>query len=203
MGEDKITIQEACKILHRSEKQVRRHIKTGRLSAELGQDGKYYILRSDVEAMARHPDRMQVDKVASHIERLDRRIAEIESRLDTLAMHVDEIIDALYAMPEPLIAPQLVRTPTHKTKPSQPHSTAIPELPEGTISLKELAEELGIGRTTLLPQIMDNGLEHIAIPLRDLGKPGAGYERYFTPEQAQAVREWRATRPTHKKPPDQ
>lgn len=73
------------------------------------------------------------------------------------------------------------------------------ELPEGTLTLNELAAELGVNRSTLYEQVRDNNLDHISIPLSELGKPGAGQERFFTPEQAHRLRNWRATRPKRKR----
>lgn len=98
----------------------------------------------------------------------------------------------------PVQAPVQVTTAQATHAPPR-HHTMPSELPPGTITLNELATELGVNRSTLYEQVRDNHLDHISIPLSELGKPGAGQERFFTPAQAQAVRDWRTTRPKRKR----
>lgn len=168
MPEDRITIQEAMRILHRSEKQVRRHIKTGRLFGKIGQDGKYYLLRSEVEAMARHPERMQEDKLARHITNLEKRIDEIEKRLDSLSTHVDEMIEALYAMSEPPTAQSPPTTRREQAKPSVGHSGAIVGLPDDLVAFVDFYKAHHISESTAR-RVLD---EHKDAALYGEWKPG-------------------------------
>jgi len=81
---------------------------------------------------------------------------------------------------------------THPLRSTPAPSNTPTDLPEGSIALAELAQQLGINRTTLLGHVKNeaNNLAHIAIP-----RPGRANEftRYFTPEQALVVREWHTT----------
>lgn len=193
MAEDRITILEACKILHRSEKQVRRYVTTGRLPAEISEDGKYYILKRDVEQLARHPDRLQEDKVARRITGLETRIDEIEKRLDSLSTHVDEIIEALYSMSTPPTAhpPPTTRSETVKT--SVAHPDAI--VPDSAITLQELSERVQRSKGALLGHLKKwdrdpekyAQFEHIRVPVA--ARPG-WFTRYFTMEQAERIATW-------------
>lgn len=193
MPEDRITIQEAMRILHRSEKQVRRHIKTGRLFGKIGQDGKYYLLRSEVEAMARHPERMQEDKLARHITNLEKRIDEIEKRLDSLSTHVDEMIEALYAMSEPPTAQSPPKTRRETARPSEGHYNAV--MPQGAITVEELSERVQRNKGTVLGHLKKwdrdpesyPQFEHIRVPVA--ARPG-WFTRYFTEEQAERIAAW-------------
>jgi uncharacterized coiled-coil protein SlyX len=202
MGEEKITILEACRILHRSEKQVRRHIKTGKLQGEIGQDGKYYVIKNDVEELARHPDRMQEDKLSRRITNLEiyiaginREIDEITKRLDSLSAHVDEIIEALYAMSEPHAAQSPPTARREPTKPLAAHSDAIAGQPPNTITLQELAERVQRNKSGLLGHLKKYDrdpekyaqFEHIRVPVT--ARPG-WYSRYFTEEQAERIATW-------------
>jgi hypothetical protein len=192
MGDEKITIQQAMSILHRSEKQVRRHVKTGRLQGEIGQDGKYYLLKTEVEAMGRHPDRMQEDKVSRRMSSLETRMDEIEKRLDALSTHVDEIIEALYAMPDPHAAHPPPTPRSEPVKPSVAHPGAIPEeLPEGTLHMQDFLVRYGLkGHRRRIIGYLDapsNGLQFHSFP-----KPNRPTEtdRYLEPGQQEELLKW-------------
>ncbi len=96
--------------------------------------------------------------------------------------------------------PRIIREP----QPRQDTSSSIPEeLPEGTRSLRDFAAELGVDRTTLLEQVKTQqrkgnpAFEHI-----EIAKPGQVtkdgspvMDRYFSPQQQENVRAWRAEHP--------
>jgi excisionase family DNA binding protein len=71
------------------------------------------------------------------------------------------------------------------------------EKPGETITLQELADELGIARQTLLERVTNerNGLAHIAVPIA--GRPTHEHTRYFTQEQAERVRVWHRAHRMH------
>ena len=100
-------------------------------------------------------------------------------------------------VPEMVAAPA---APTHppptKKRPESPirmqeMASLPPDLPEGTLHINDFATQLGISRTTLLGQVRDYNIEHIAIPKAN--RPNES-DRYFTPEQQQKFKDWRAAR---------
>lgn len=99
----------------------------------------------------------------------------------------------------PLVSPHSTAPAAlRSTEKIEPRAGPVATQPPNTITLQELADELGINRSTLHEQVMTHHLEHIAIPLSELGKPGKGEERFFTVEQVARVKAWRATRRTKK-----
>lgn len=181
---DRMSVKEACAYLHVSSKTIYRWIDSGKLPAiKIGL--QLFIKRDAVESIASGRG-VYIDNLIQRIDNLEQRLAELEGNAQS--------------SPTPHAAQPPPTTHTEQAKPSVAHSGAIPEeLPEGTVTLRELATEFGVNRSTLYEQIVKYGLEHISIPLATLGKPGAGDERFFTPTQAQAVRDWRATRPKRRR----
>ncbi|OLD63685.1 MAG: hypothetical protein AUF65_01635 [Chloroflexi bacterium 13_1_20CM_50_12] len=81
-----------------------------------------------------------------------------------------------------------------RSRPSDKQREAVeevpPDLPEGTITIAKMADQLGINRSTLAEHAKAGKLEHIAIPIAS--RPGK-YTRYFSPEQQIAARTWHAS----------
>ncbi len=97
----RITIPEAMRLLGRSEKSIRNYIKQGRLHAEIGTDGRYHLLKSDVLSLAKHPAKL-TDKVASQLEEMSTRLATMENMLNTALSRLEE----LTSQTTPTVAPQ-------------------------------------------------------------------------------------------------
>lgn len=122
-----------------------------------------------------------IDALKQELEALQERVAMLERKSKTTRRVV---ADVNYSVPPP--PGQRVQTQAA----DKPVSTSTrPDLPEGTITLAQLATELGINRTTLVGHVKNesNHLNHIAIPRQN--RPGE-YLRYFTPEQVEHVKEW-------------
>lgn len=145
MDNERITIQEAMHILHKSEKQVRRYVKTKRLSAEIGKDGKYHILKNDVDRLARHPDRIEVDKVTRHLEDLGQSIVELEKRLDDLTTQRLAKLDDLQSRIE-----AIEQTLTTMTPPQNQEASTVTTMRNRDIhSITPQRTRLTPGETTL------------------------------------------------------
>lgn len=198
---DLLTLQQAMQRLSKSDSTIRRMMKRGELPWQEIK-GRYYFKESDVnKLLPKQSDTQEaLHEIVTRISTIEQEIEALKQQIRQLTSQVQQLSDMEQAR---AASPPAPRTPSpppstrpEQVRPSVAHSTAIPE---GSITLRELADELGVNRTTLYEQIRDHGLEHISISLRDLGKAGAGYERYFSPPQAEAVRRWRTTRPTHKR----
>ena len=95
-----ITIPEAMRLLGRSEKSIRNYIKQGRLHAALGNDGRYYVLKSDVLSMAKHPAKL-TDKVTRQLEEMATRLTTIENQLNMTLSKLEELTSQTTPTPEP------------------------------------------------------------------------------------------------------
>lgn len=126
-----------------------------------------------------------IDALKQELEALQERVAMLERKSKTTRRVV---ADVNYSVPPQETEPPGQRVQTQAA--DKPVSTSTrPDLPEGTITLAQLATELGINRTTLVGHVKNesNHLNHIAIPRQN--RPGE-YLRYFTPGQQEAAKEW-------------
>lgn len=105
--DEEVTIQEAMKILHRSEPVVRGYIKSGKLPGSIKADGKYYIPRADVERLAKKPAQIQVDKVTTQLVKLARQLEEMEIRLNRVETMLARLTEegSITTSPPPIMAP--------------------------------------------------------------------------------------------------
>lgn len=187
MADETITIQQAMAILKRSEKRVRAYIKSGRLSATIGDDSKYHIIKRDVEQLARHPDQLKVDKVTRQLSEIEQRLAAIEKRLDALESKSASIVQT---------PAQAAPAPRRNFEHSEVLASAIAvERPPGTITLTELALRVERSEGTIKGHLRkwDHAperypqFEHVRVPIE--ARPGQ-YHRYFTDEQVETISSW-------------
>jgi hypothetical protein len=123
------------------------------------------------------------------------------------AIHSPQPATASHSPPASITQPTTHKPPVRISQPQKTaFSTVHPDLPEGTLTLREFAALLGINRATLAGTISDaekkyqrtgndaDRVAHVAIP-----KPGreetGEMDRYFTPEQQDAYRK----RPSRRK----
>lgn len=91
----------------------------------------------------------------------------------------------------PLSVPSL---PIKKEQSTRSLSQGSAEIPPGSIHLQDLANELGISRTTLAGHARSGRFPHIAIFKRAKATGEHEYDRWFSPEQADLVRKWYASK---------
>lgn len=179
-----VSIKEAAKRLNVDNRTLRRWIEKGSVEARLGINGILGVEESElarVERELRSEQRAtrQDASLVSRIEALERTVFELEKQVESLKQ---EML-LLKSEPPPPVKP---KTTQHTT----PQSTGTRQnLPPGTITDAELADELGIHKRTLNDLIRSkaNNLEDTAIFKRMRGSVEE-YEHFFTPEQADRVR---------------
>jgi excisionase family DNA binding protein len=202
---DAVTIREACDILHKSEKQVRRYIHAGMLDAAIV-GRQYFITRASVEALAKQPP-AQIDMtLARRVDQIELQLASMQTTLMSMQQLLDTVSSQKAQMP--VEAPgrvEILPTPKDTTlstqtppAPSQHELLNVSDVgsspddfPPGTLTLPQFADRLHIDRTTLVGHCRDGKkqIEHIAVPKP--GREGLGeMERYFTPEQQKSFISW-------------
>src|SRR6266516_1951792 len=176
---DTMSVKQAAMRLNVAEKTIFRYLLSGKLTSEkIG--SQHYIPTEQVENMAKSRHVPTDEKT-----RLDNRVNTLYEITDALAFRVkalEEKLRAMQALPTVQTA-QETRRETQET----------PVLPDGTLTISEFADALGIARKTLLDAVMKYDLDHIAIP--NPARPKE-MKRYFTPEQQTAIKQWRASRQT-------
>jgi hypothetical protein len=179
---------------------------------------QYFIVPAEIERYIAERQLSEQSNLAERLAELEKEVRELRDRVAVLeqseattgvaepAEHVDKPVAKARATrsskppralvmkeqrpakairsSEPSVVPVVKEqlTKTQAVRASQPS-----EVPAGSITLAQLATELGISRTTFLGHVKTKDLEHIAVPKRN--RPGE-FERYFTPEQVQSVKEW-------------
>ncbi len=116
--------------------------------------------------------------------------AELTAKQQELGIS-DTALSPLPALPAPATPaaiPTVTRSPRPRSPRPAPEGQAV-DVPEDAIALADFAEELGMHRRSLLELVTRYDLDHIALdnPTRPREK-----KRYFTAEQREAVRQWRA-----------
>jgi predicted DNA-binding transcriptional regulator AlpA len=188
-----ITATEAQRRYFVTVKTLGKWIKEGTLPAHKVIKNKLAQWEIEVEDLERVLADKHTSSPTSTLQVLEERVSDLEHR-------VTELTDALHTLQatheqEKTIAP--TEHPIHAPRPArqkaatesstlwtQEHIDASSQ-PEGTISLQQLADELGMHRSTLYGHVKNKNLQHIAIP--KVNRPTES-ERFFTDEQAQAVR---------------
>ncbi len=168
-----------------SEVTIRRAIKSGKIAvkARALQPGEQYLI--PVEELEKLKPR---DDYALITQQLGNQKQRIDTLYELFAAHdfrikeLEEKLRTIQALPTVQTA-QETRRETQET----------PVLPDGTLTISEFADALGIARKTLLDAVMKYDLDHIAIP--NPARPKE-MKRYFTPEQQTAIKQWRASRQT-------
>jgi hypothetical protein len=201
MDPETITIAEAMVLLGRSEKRVRTYIKEGRLSGEIGPDGKYHIPRDEVLQLAKHPGQIQadrLDKLARRVDLLEKQIVTIGEILDTLTIRLEALttqLDTLASLPTvkvPSASPQPRKTVVAA---QQSSPTGDKALPEGAILASYFAREHGVNERTFADHCKKGyGPSKELAPVSQRPKPGREYqtEFYVLPEQMPSVLDyWR------------
>lgn len=182
---DLLTLQETMQRLGLSDSTIRRMMKRGQLPAQKIK-GRYYFHVSEVNKHLPSPSNTDqaIRDLSERLSRLEQEIEELKQQTVRLTSHfkMDE---------KPPVSSRHANIPTTQIKASQPHSTAIPELPEGTIHFHDwlVAHNLKDHRRKILGYLENsrNGLKHEAYP-----KPNRPSEddRYLTPEQQETLMEW-------------
>lgn len=215
-----LTITEIAASLEVSERTALRRIADGKLSVKKVGPNRYLVKSEDLEnlaprvklaRLAEQVQRLQ-DTISGQGVPSSPDVSLLTGQIGELAMQLSyqgEMIEALKSEVEALKDRVLtLEQATRKSRPVQrfviedvnysvkPQAADKPratpdDLPAGSITLAEMAQELGINRTTLLGHVRNeaNHLEHIAI--EKANRPGE-YSRYFSPEQADVVRKWHA-----------
>jgi excisionase family DNA binding protein len=188
---DYMSVQEAAKRLGVSEKSIYRYLEKKKLTSQkIGIT--HLIPRSQVEklALSRHVQkdeethmRDRVNTLYELVGALDFRVRELEEKLAKLQAPVP--------VQTPLPTVQTAKEWWEETPAPQPRDPLLSELPAGTLTLQEFADEMDMARRTLLDMVVRYDLDHIKRP-----NPARPKEtkRYFTIEQQEAIREWRASR---------
>lgn len=188
-----VTIQQAMQILHRSEPVVRGYIKSGKLSGERSKaDGKYYMLRSDVEQMAKNPAQIQTDKLTAQLVKMNRQLEEMEARLKEVETRLETFTS------QPVVETSTTTSQPRKKQP-QPHTTTASDksLPDGAILASVFAKAHGVVPRTFADQCKyGKGEPKELAPVSSRPKPGREHldetEYYILPEQVAGVLDyWR------------
>lgn len=109
------------------------------------------------------------------------RLDAIEQKLDILVTQVRHLEDMLrtFAQETHQIPVPSQQSPLASVPPLKRASG----LPEGTLSLLDFANAHGVNRRTLLGQLHEHGLPHLALPSNRAGEQ----KRYLTPVQQRGV----------------
>lgn len=171
-----MTIAQMALSANRSERTIQRWIKDERIQATLLPDGSYEVTSDLFQPLTQHDDMRAIldtlQDITARLEGIEERLYQIESKL-------------FHDQPYEQIAP-----PVRVVKEPAPMPAAPGNLPSGTLTLAEMAHELGISRSTLVGHCTRGTLEHESRPLQS--RPNE-HARFFTPEQAEAARIWHAT----------
>jgi len=183
-----LPITEIASRLGVSERTALRRIADGKLLAKKLGANRYLVSTEDIEDLA---PRAKVSTLAEQITSLVTELEALRQEVKTLQDRVTQLEQARPPASQPTTRSPETRTASDKKKADKPAAIGMAEVPEGSITFNQLIAELGIARATLREHIKNKGWEHIAIP-----KPNRSneYDRYFTPEQAQVVRDWYARR---------
>lgn len=171
----RMTIAQMALSANRSERTIQRWIKDGRIQATPLPDGSYEVTSELFQPLTQHDDMRAIldtlQDITARLEGIEERLYQIESKL-------------FHDQPSEQAAPrEQVSVTSHKQVPV----TSPNDLPSGTLTLAEMARELGISRSTLVGHCTRGTLEHESRPLQS--RPGE-HARFFTPEQAEAARIW-------------
>jgi len=169
MEEEEVTAVEAARLTGLSDRTIRRKIKAGKLPARQIAPNRYAIKQSDLERLT--GQQTGQSETLERLEAIEQRLERIESLLqaETSSKQIAPPVRVLSASHEPI----------------QVRVTSPSDLPPGTLTLNELADELGIKRTTMIGHC-----KHLAHEARALQSRPGQYARFFTPEQAEQARAW-------------
>lgn len=182
---DLLTLQETMQRLGKSDSTIRRMIGRGQIEAEKIK-GRYYFHISEVNRLLPSPS--DTDKV---IRDLATRLGNLEQEVEGLKQQIEQLTNRATISEKTPVNTRQVNTPTPQIKASQPHSTSIPELPEGTLHFHDwlMAHNLREKRRKILSYLENSryGLRHEAYP-----KPNRPNEldRYLKPDQQEELMEW-------------
>lgn len=177
--EEEVTAVQAAQMTGRSDRTIRRMIHNNRLPARLIAPNRYAIKVSDL------------DKVTGQASSIEERLSAIEEKI----AHIEELLlELLENFSVSTKKPPRTKSPYDANDqihlPSTRASTSTMNgLPPGTLTLNEMADELGIKRTTLLGHCTKNN-GRLAHEARELQSRPGQYTRFFTPEQAEQARIW-------------
>lgn len=186
--EEEVTAVQAAQMTGRSDRTIRRLIHDKKLPARLVAPNRYAIKVSDLDKLTGH-ETGQIADVEKQLVAIEESLTRMEGLLGDL---LETISKTETSKREQTTSQRPVPIVTNDTisAPPDPPTTALPNnLPPGTLTLSELADELGISRTTLLGHCTKkkDRLNHEARELQS--RPGQ-YARFFTPEQAMKARAW-------------
>lgn len=177
----KISLAQLAANVGKSERTVLRWIKQGKLQAERLPDGKYEVSGMDMSADVGTEILARLSAIESRLERIESLLRR-EQGYQQIAPPV-RVLRENYEPSTP--GPVVLKPPAQK--PSAP--APIADLPDGTLTLAEMARDLGISRSTLVGYCTRGTLAHESRPLQS--RPNE-HARFFTPEQAAAARAWHA-----------
>lgn len=182
---DLLTLQETMQKLGLSDSTIRRMMKRGQISAQKIK-GRYYFHVSEVNRLLPSPS--DTDKI---ILDLSSRLGSLEQEVEELKQQIEHLTKLVRIGEKPPVVSQLVNTPPPQIKASQPHSDAIPELPDGTLHFHDwlIAHNLKDHRRRILGYLENgrNGLKHEAYPKTN--RPNE-LDRYLKPDQQEALMVW-------------
>lgn len=174
-----------------SERTVQRWIRSGKLKATLQANGYYLVDLADIDALK--PPTLPTN-TASALADILNRIERLEQHVTSLEAKITALSSQIHPTPAPIkqALPTSQETQARALKRGRPPTTTparqpVPaHLPEGTLHIIDVAEELGMKKRSLLGFIQEHKIEHIAIPKRNREWES---DRYLTPEQQQEVRD--------------
>ncbi len=182
---DLLTLQETMQQLGLSDSTIRRMIRRGEIPTQKIK-GRYYFHISDVNKLLPSPSSNDevIRDLAGRLSKLEREVEELKRQLEHMTRlgRIDQ---------KPPVVSQRANTPAPQIKASQPHFTAIPEMPEGTLHFHDWLMAYGLKdqRRKILGYMENrrNGLKHEAYP--KVNRPSE-LDRYLTPEQQDALIAW-------------
>lgn len=174
--ENTMSVKETAAYLHISTKTVYRWITEGKLRAQ--KVGLQLFIDKDMVEAVKGGQSIYVDNLIQRIDNLEQRLAELERNAQS--------------SPAPPTAQPPPTTRDEQTKPSAPHSGAIPEeLPEGTLHILDflMRHKLKSHRRKIIGylDIESNGLRFRSFPKPN--RPGET-DRYLEPLQQDTLLAW-------------
>ncbi len=205
-----VDITQAAQLLGKSTRQIMRYLEKGKLQAHKDAIGRWRIELASLERIGTL-NNAALDVISTSqgvtLVSLLARIERLETELETLkrqAVLRSYIPTATASTPPGQGMPSRAResyTPSER-KPAQAAigslitgTPARPDLPEGTIRMKELAEMHGVPRGTLASQI---DKDHTLVTGIQTASRDGRQERWVTPEQQRRIVEyWRSMGTRH------
>jgi excisionase family DNA binding protein len=189
-----LSVREAARRLSVDERTIRRWIVSGRLASQHAVNGRMLIDEGEVERALLESQSGPPPQATLDLGLLMAKVNLMQSEMETMRQRIEYLEARAGPREKKQVAPPRpapdVTPSSEKPLPLWPEASELEDAqPPGTISLQDLADELGISRTTLLGHVLNprNKLQHIPIAIP--GRQGQ-FKRYFDVDQAELVRVW-------------